>query len=352
MTSFKISTHLFANHYNNINDNSPDCLLLLCVKNIVTNDINIRNAALPQEICDLLLEVSIIYVTLHSTHNNGINGAFIYLKVYRETHINNDLKAETLSKFISQFRSSHTRITRADFSDLPLSDDLLEAFLEEHSKSLQHLNISNCNQLSQQALRYINKIMTRLCDVRKMRRTVRVIEDKGLSESLLVASKHYANGILTTTTQECSVHEKVGLLTDDYALNQAMGVFDDPDFAPFQAKKLRELNGEKFEDFDSEPMSIDYAPNAHNFNYMYDNNMSSLSSSFDVDSIKPKEVFTVNSNDNTVKTLEIITWQNAPLETLNIGRSTYILPDYIEEDGLDDDVSIHQIIMLNIFIFT
>ncbi len=40
-------------------DNSPDSLLLVCVKYIVKEEIDIRGVSLPQEICDSLIDVSL-----------------------------------------------------------------------------------------------------------------------------------------------------------------------------------------------------------------------------------------------------------------------------------------------------
>lgn len=41
------------------NGNSPDSLLMSCLTFIVHREIDVRNVSLPQEICDLLLEVSL-----------------------------------------------------------------------------------------------------------------------------------------------------------------------------------------------------------------------------------------------------------------------------------------------------
>lgn len=249
---------------------------------------------------------------------------------------------------MNQFRSSNSRIRCANFSDMPITDETLESFLEEHSKTITHLDVSNCSHLTPLALKHINTIMTRLSDAKKMIRTVRVIEEGPVQESRVLFTKKYFNGIITTTTQNCSVAENVGLITDDYSLTQAMGVFDDHDFADFKSRKIRELNGIKSSDYD-EPMSIDYSlaldTNSHNFchDFSYDNNNKSLIIPNDVECIKSREVYSVNTSENIIKTLEINTWQNSPLQTLIIGRSTHILPDYIEEDGLDDDVS-HSVI--------
>lgn len=40
------------------NENSPDSLLLTCVKYVIDNSISIESVSLPQEICDLLIKVS------------------------------------------------------------------------------------------------------------------------------------------------------------------------------------------------------------------------------------------------------------------------------------------------------
>lgn len=297
-------------------DNSPDSLLLICVKYVVKQEINIRGVSLPQEICDLLIEV------------------------YRETNLNVELKSESFTKFLSQFRCINSRISSANFADMPINDETLESFLEEHSKTITHLDVSNCSHLTSQSLQNINKIITRLSDSTKMIRTVRVIEEDPLQESRVLFTKKYCNGIITTTKQNCSVIENVGLITDDYSLNQTMGVFDDNDFSEFQSKKIREINGFKSIDFD-EPMNIDYSFNSQSFHFNpYDNNNKSsiIPNLIKYEKIKPREVFRKNLSDNRGKTLEITTWQNSPLHTLIIGRSTHILPDYLEEDSLDDDI--------------
>ena len=185
----------------------------------------------------------------------------------------------------------------------------------------------------------INLVTTRISDPRKLHRTVRVLEEGPVQESRVLFTKRYANGVITTTRDNSSIVENVGIITDDYALTQAMCVFDDPDFVDFQSQKIRELNGLRSIDFE-EPMSIDYD---HDFKSTGKSPINVIES----DSFKPMETFTKNIADNRVKTLVIKTWQNSPLQSLVIGRSTHILPDYIEEDGLDDDVN-H---FLNSFLF-
>ncbi|XP_054164654.1 protein zer-1 homolog [Oppia nitens] len=315
----------------NLVANSPHSLLHQCVEYVVREAVDLRGVSLPKEICDLLIQV------------------------YRETHLNTDSVGDSFAKFLSQFRSNNSRISVAKFADMAITDETLEAFLEEHSKTITHLDISNCSDLTANALHYINKILTRVTDPRKLIRTVRVIEEGPVQESRVLYTKRYQNGVITTVRENCRVDENVGIITDDYDLTQAMGIFDDTDFADFKARKLRDLNGIRCIDFDlndcDEPMNVDYdlkstgqhqqqplpslTPNRrsppllllsrrHHNKDCYDN-------------YRQLEVFSKNIADNRVKTLEIKTWQNTPLQSLIIGRSTHILPDYIEEDGLDDE---------------
>lgn len=297
-------------------DNSPDSLLLTCIKYVVKEELDIRGISVPQEICDLLIEV------------------------YRETHLNSESMIESFTKFLGQFRSNNSRICDANLSGMAITDETLESLLEEHSKTITHLDISNCSHLTPTALNHINTITTRITDPKKLIRTVKVIEEGPVQESRLLFTKTYSNGVITTTRDNCTVDENVGYITDDYALTQAMGVFDDPDFTDFQSRKIRELNGIKTIDLD-EPMSIDY-----NYDPFYrTDNKSMVGNDFDI--FKPIEGFSKNINDNRVKTLEIKTWQKSSLKSLVIGRSTHILPDYIEEDGLDDEEFSSQSHLIN-----
>ena len=47
------------NQLMSFSDNCPDSLLLVCVKYVVKQELDIRGISLPQEICDLLIEVSL-----------------------------------------------------------------------------------------------------------------------------------------------------------------------------------------------------------------------------------------------------------------------------------------------------
>ncbi|CAG2104960.1 unnamed protein product [Medioppia subpectinata] len=293
-----------------LSDNSPDSLLHTCVRYVVREGLDLRPVSLPQEICDLLIHV------------------------YRETHVNDsELVSESLQKFLSQFRANNSRVCVAKFADLSIIDETLESFLEEHSKSITHLDVSNCPHLTGQALTHINTALTRIVDTRRLRRTVRVIEEGPCHECRVLYTKHYANGVITTTRDNCTVDENVGLITDDYSLTQAMGIFDDPDFSDFKARKIRELNGIRGYDWrlSDEAMAVecDGVPAVAT-------NRSPISVS-ECEYYKPSESFSKNMGDNRIKTLEIKTWQPSPLQTLIIGRSAHILPDYIEEDGLDDE---------------
>ena len=262
-------------------------------------------------------------------------------QVYREQHLNSDLSAESFTKFLNQFRSSNSRISDANFSDLPINDETLESFLEEHSKTITSLDISNCSELTLKALEAINTITTRISDQRKLHRTVCVVEEGPVIESRVLYTKHYSNGVITTTRDNSCIVENVGQITDDYGLTQAMGVFDDPDFVDFQSNKIRELNGIKSIDFE-EPMSVD---GYHDYKTANKSPIIAIESDY-----KPFESFTKHIGDNKIKTLVIKTWQNSPLQSLTIGRSTHILPDDIEEDGFDEEVLI-LLLSFNYFCF-
>ncbi|CAG2107636.1 unnamed protein product [Medioppia subpectinata] len=293
-------------------DNSPDSLLKTCLRYVVREGLDLRPVSLPREICDLLIHV------------------------YRETHVNDsELASESLQKFMSQFRANNSRVCVAKFADLSISDETLESFLEEHSKSIIHLDVSNCPHLTGQALTHINTALTRVVDPRRLRRTVRVIEEGPCHECRVLYTKHYANGVITTTRDNCTVDENVGLITDDYSLTQAMGIFDDPDFSDFKARKIRELNGIRGYDWrlSDEAMAVEC-----NGVPAVATNRSPIPVN-ECEFYKPSESFSKNMGDNRIKTLEIKTWQPSPLQTLIIGCSAHILPDYIEEDGLHDEDS-------------
>ncbi|CAG2109375.1 unnamed protein product [Medioppia subpectinata] len=120
-------------------DNSPDSLLHTCIRYVLRE--GLRSVSLPREICDLLIHV------------------------YRETHMNDsELMNDSLPKFLSQFRANNSRVCVANFADLSINDETLEWFLEEHSKSITHLDVSNCRQLTSRALTLINTALTRVVD--------------------------------------------------------------------------------------------------------------------------------------------------------------------------------------------
>lgn len=280
-----------------------------------------------------------------TSHNSWSSCVLLRLlsstQVYREQHLNSDLSAESLTKFLNQFRSHNSRISEINFSDLPITDETLESFLEEHSKTITSLDLTNCTYLTPKALDAINNITTRVSDTRKLNRSVTVIEEGPVQETRVLYTKYYSNGVITTTRDNSCIVENVGLITDDYALTQAMGVFDDPDFVDFQSKKIRDLNGIKTIDLE-EPMSVDY-----DFKSGSKQAIIAIENEF-----KSTETCYKNIGDNKIKTLVIKTWQNSPLQSLTIGRSTHILPDYIEEDGLDDEVRPFMAFILHLILFS
>ncbi|CAG2113094.1 unnamed protein product, partial [Medioppia subpectinata] len=293
-------------------DNSPDSLLHTCIRYVVRESLDVRSVSLPHEICDLLIHV------------------------YRETHMNDrKLMSDSLPKFLSQFGANNSRVCVANFADLSISDETLESFLEEHSKSITHLNVSDCLQLTGRALTHINTALTRVVDPRRLHRTVRVIEEGPDDECRVLYTKDYSNGVITTTRDNCAVDEEVGIITDDYSLTQAMGVFDDSDFSDFKARKIGELNDIRGYDWrlSDEAMAVecDGVPAVAT-------KRSPIPVS-ECDYYKPSESFSKNLGDNRIKTLEINTWQPSPLQTLIIGCAVNILPEYYKDSLEDGELS-------------
>lgn len=248
------------------------------------------------------------------------------------------------SSFYRQFKANNSRVTKANFSDLSVDSETLESFLDEHSKTIQCLDISNCPNLFPKTLNAINNILTKVNDVKKMHRTLKIYEIINGSKRLIV-DKHYHNGILTTRTGQNGVlKEEIGIFHDDYVLTERMGGFSDRDlngFNGFQSKKLREMSG-----FDYSPYSLiqtEYLPYimepcAPKTNYPISNPLFF----FDFETFKPYECFQVEDEERKmIKRIEIKSWQECPLHSLIIGKSTNILPESLElkENYDDDDVS-------------
>lgn len=240
--------------------------------------------------------------------------------------------------------------------------------MHEHSKTLNHLDISNCSFLTEKALHCINSIFTSVTDPARLVKTVRVLEENinyngsggggGLPNVIL--HKQYANGVITTFSRHgaAAQTERVGTVVDDYELNQRMGAFDDPDFLDFLNQKLSEMN-EANDDMDStssfeEPLTVadDCDPLPTEFRLTFHTSPTieldfALPQSYDAtsknrrnvnryqSSFKPLETYVCKKSE-CLKTLEITNWQRCQLQTLIIGRSTQILPEYMDEDGYDD----------------
>ncbi|RWS15684.1 protein zer-1-like protein, partial [Dinothrombium tinctorium] len=224
--------------------------------------------------------------------------------VYGEVHCNNYLDEHKLALFLSQFKRSNTRLTLGLLSDLPVTDEILENFLNEQSKNLVSLELDNCTKLTPNALSHINNILTKVNDFSKITRVVKITEKNAKTKEEKMITKHYENGLMTTTIDDTTSEQYVGYFKDNYALNEAMGLFDD-----FYQKRTQ---------VKSESENIKY-------------NVKRLETS---DEIKPKELCEVSftSDEALTKTFEITSFQKCPLQSLIIGRSTHILPDYLPKE--------------------
>ncbi|RWS28170.1 protein zer-1-like protein [Leptotrombidium deliense] len=264
------------------NDNSPESLLLLCVRFVVKNEVKFGDLCLPQEICNVILEI------------------------YGETNCY-DLNEKKLHKFLSQFKKSSSRITVGLLSDLPVTDYLLEMFLKQQAKNLQVLEIDDCTNLTPNTLTAINTIFTEINDIRKMTRIVKITERDNDKCEAKVMTKCYENGVITTSICDTHSEQNVGILENDHAIYEAMGLFDD---IYIKKSVMRRRLDENFK-----PISTFSEP------------------------IKPNQQFRLivcgEGGKKTEKITEIYSFQKCPLQSLIIGRSTQILPDNITKD--DDD---------------
>ncbi|KAG9509160.1 Protein zer-1-like protein [Fragariocoptes setiger] len=104
---------------------SPDSLVLTCVKYIVTDSIPFAHYKIPREIGHLML------------------------RVYREHRRNQqDLSRDACEQFFRQFNAENIPLSHVDFSDMPITDEFLADFLDQYKTTLIHLNISNCKRLT------------------------------------------------------------------------------------------------------------------------------------------------------------------------------------------------------------
>ncbi|KAI1309475.1 Protein zer-1 -like protein [Halotydeus destructor] len=254
--------------------NVPQSLVLSCVKKIVTHQLDLSNVALPQEICNLILEV------------------------FRNENVNKlPESGKVCGSFLSQFTSLNSRISHANFSGLPITDKCLTAFVKQHSKYLVHLDISNCTHLSELVLDEVNQILTESDDINKIMCRV-TIYDENLNDDLTCTTEREfdSSGMTMKTVSSYShVAEKPRDLRELYRI---LGIYDDPFFV-----ELRD----------------------------------DACSGGSLNELSHHEKTYTKTIGTAKRTFQIEIWQNCPLSSLIIGKSTQILPDYLEDITSHDD---------------
>ena len=305
---------LFAD-FRRLTENSPESLKSIAIKKIINDSIELKSVFLPHEISNDIIES------------------------YREILLNSKEELKRCDRFLYQFQAKNCRLTQVNLSDLPVGDKCLRNLILEHSKSLTHLNINNCNDLTSNIMTDMNQILTRVEDVSQIRRTVTFSETNIETGEEKVTIKSYENGILRTSTYDDMNHEQmIGLAQDDLSLLDAMGAFEDRDLAGFREQKLNQLK--ERQDTKLSSSMANYRGSGQIFSP--DHCAPSVTDSPHHQLIIPPEILETEeftfSNGVMRKHLKIQSYQKSPLQVLIIGKSTHILPS----DHLDQDVDIDK----------
>ena len=240
--------------------------------------------------------------------------------------MNKNVDEKKCEKFYSQFTARNARITHVNLSDLPITDDCLLSLIKEHSKSIVHLDISNCTKLSESVLERINQIFTHVVDYSKVNRCITYREeDVSSGEVITETVKSYSCGIIKDTSTGDSF-KVTNLPRDNYSLNKLLDVYDNPMYEELKDYKVIESSPTKSVTRDTLFDDITFAKPSS-----YSGSQSMMSCEFP--SMQSEEYS--RKIDNFKKTIHIETWQDCPLQSFIIGKSTQLLPDY-----LDDDISV------------
>lgn len=204
-------------------------------------------------------------------------------------------------------------------------------------------------------------------DADKIIRTVRISQRDTITGEKIVKVAHYENGVIRVTNSGDNGSVKlvnVGHIADDALLYQELGAFDDADFGDFL--KPQKLIAEPNE----EPMNVDTGDQPSSLVMAIDESGPESSSNSDSEAVtltpsaqlapqtrcragteasgsEPSPCTSYQSKENisvivgdTRKTLQVTTWQRSHLQTLIIGNSTQILPEYLDpriKGNHDDD---------------
>lgn len=240
------------------------------------------------------------------------------------SNINKTLNEKSCERFLSQFTSRNSRITRANLSDLPVTDNCLVTLVKEHSKTLQHLNISNCTLLSESVLEKLNHIFTEVVDYSKVNRIVTFREENLTTAAVNERVITYAAGVITDTAKAHDVLV-ASRPTDSFTLNKLVGLYDNPMYHELKAADALEGTSKSFV---SDIFSFDsgHKLNASSHYHSHPRVTEEISS-------KQREEYS-KTIENVRKTIIIETWQECPLQALIIGKSTQLLPDYLDEEAM------------------
>lgn len=112
---------------------TPDPLILLCLKEIIKKPVNLSRYVLPPELGDLIAVA------------------------FRDHALANRLSSKECDEFFENFKHTYIPLGRIDFSGLPISEKFLYRFLEEYKEQLIEINISKCQDLFGLEIKKLNE---------------------------------------------------------------------------------------------------------------------------------------------------------------------------------------------------
>lgn len=114
---------------------TPDPLILLCLKQIIRRPVNLSRYKIPPELGDLIAVA------------------------FRDYALVNRLNGFDCIYFFEHFKHKYVPLSRIDFSNLPIHYPFFIQFLEEYKEQLNEINISNCEELKWIDLRRLNELL-------------------------------------------------------------------------------------------------------------------------------------------------------------------------------------------------
>lgn len=112
---------------------TPDPLILLCLKEIIKRPVNLSRYVLPSELGDLIAVA------------------------FRDHALASRLSSADCDEFFANFKHNYIPLSKIDFSGLPISEIFLYKFLEEYKDQLIDINISKCQELFGLEMKKLNE---------------------------------------------------------------------------------------------------------------------------------------------------------------------------------------------------